>query len=110
VDAGDREASDHSGARRLGLAEELGIDRVHGGEIVAVAEIHATLDHIRQGGAATFNQGFDIIQHLTGFVRDIAGDQLLGGGIYGDLAGDEDEIAGTDRRATPGGEMRSIMS
>src|ERR1039457_1880504 len=89
---------DGGGARRLGGGEELGVDGVHGGEIVAVAEIDAALDDVGEGGSAAFEQDPDVVQRLASFGRDIAGDHLLGGGIDRDLPGDEDEIAGTDGR------------
>jgi len=97
-DAGRGKAGDHGGARRFCVSEEFGVDRVHGGEILAVAEKDAAPDDVGHGSTAAFEQVFNVVEHLTRFGCDVAGNQLLGGRIDRYLPGDEDEIAGADRR------------
>ncbi len=48
--------------------------------------------------AAAFQNALDVVQHLAGLLPDVAQHGLVGGGIHGDLAGNEDEIAGAHGR------------
>ena len=61
LDAGDGELAYHGGAGWLGDPEELGVDLVHGGEILAVRQKDAALHHVRQGRAAAFQNALDVV-------------------------------------------------
>ena len=87
----------HSGAGGiLTLGKELGVHRVHGGEIAHILQEHGGLDHVVHGQAGGLQNGLDIGQHLAGLLGDAAGNKLAGGGVKGHLAGRDQEAAAVD--------------
>ena len=87
----------HGGAGGiLPLGEELGVYRVHGGEVAHVLQEHGGLDHVVHGEAGGLQNGLHIGQHLTGLLGDAAGHELTGGGVKGHLTGGDKEAAAVD--------------
>lgn len=84
------------GAGGVGFLEELGIDFVHGGEIIHIVEKHGGLDDRTHVGPGGIEDGFDVVEGLPGLGLDASLGDGAGGGIYGDLAGGEQEIADLD--------------
>src|SRR5262249_34886138 len=97
LDAGDGEARDDRRAGGFGFAEELGVYGVHGREILVVGEEDGALHDVPHRGPAAGEDALDVLQYAAGFGGDIAADELLCGRVDGDLAADEDEIAGAHR-------------
>ena len=80
----------------LALGEELGIHRVHGGEVAHVLQEHGGLDHIVHGQAGGLHNGLDVAEHLAGLLLDAAGNELAGLGVKGYLAAGDQEAAAVD--------------
>src|SRR5690349_17774079 len=69
------------------LADELTVDLVHGGEVVAGGEVDAEHEDVFDGGSAGFQDGLDVLQGAAGLDADVAlADVLIGGGVHGALA------------------------
>ena len=49
-----------------------------------------------EAGAGGFEDGGEVFEDLLCLLGDGAGDDLLSGGVEGDLAGGEDEVADAD--------------
>ena len=73
--------------------EVLGVNRVHGGEVIHVFEIDIGLDDAIERSPRGFEDSFQVLESAPGLLGDSAGDELLGGGIKSGLSGGEDEIA-----------------
>src|SRR5581483_186337 len=86
------------GAGGIGLGDVGLVDLVDGGEVAHAGEEDGGLDDVREREARGTEDCLQVLERLAGLRGDVAGDQLAGGGIERDLAGDEDEVAAFDRR------------
>jgi len=91
-EAGDLDA----GAGRGILGEIFGINPVYSGVIVHIVEENGDFDDLIEGAAGKFEDAFDVFEDLAGLGFDVVRSHFAGGGIARDLAGDEEEVAGTD--------------
>lgn len=65
------QAGDGEGGSSRGLAgEELGVDRVHGGEVVHRAQEHRALDHSVHGAPGGLDDVLHVGERLTGLLGD----------------------------------------
>src|SRR6516162_179434 len=90
-DVGDYEGGDHRAARGLGLAEELRVDGVHGGEIPTLGQEDGAFNDVGKTRPAAFQNALYVVQHLPGFVCHVTG-------LRSYLAGNEDKISRAHRR------------
>ena len=81
---------------REAAGEVLGIDLVHGGKVVDVSQEHSGLDDVVAGQVGLSQNGLDVLQGLFGLSLNAALHQVAGGGINGQLAGQEDQAADAD--------------
>jgi hypothetical protein len=66
------EAANDGGARGLRVAEEFGVDLIHRGEVLTVAEVDTDTDYVSQGSARTFEHQLHVVDSDAGFVFDVA--------------------------------------
>ena len=95
-------------AGRRGGREKLAVGAVDGLEVGEIGEEDGSLGDPRQLPTGGPGDGLDVAQHLPGPVGDRGFDQLAGGRIDRQLAGDEDQTAtgdGLGIRADGGGGM-----
>src|SRR5271166_5371979 len=91
------EAGDLDGGARGRIGSKMvRVDLVHGGEVVHAFQKDGGLDHLRQRAAGGGQNARDVLQNALGLRGDVSGNELLGGGIEGDLAGEKDEAVGLD--------------
>lgn len=76
----------------------LGVDLVHGFEVLHVGQQAGALDDILEGVAGLVEDGLDVLHDLLGLGGDTLGDRL-GGGIDGNLARDVEGVAGLNSLA-----------
>jgi len=76
--------------------EIAGVDLVHGGEIVHVLEIDGGLDDAVERRAGSFEDSFEIFEDAGGLRGDVAGNELLGGGVERNLAGKKKKAVGAN--------------
>src|SRR5713101_6341353 len=76
----------YGGARRRRLLEVAPIDFVHCSEISHVFEEDRAAQNLLQAAARGLQNGGEVLQHTVGLCAHIAGNDLLGGGIDGDLS------------------------
>src|ERR1041385_5356255 len=81
------------------LSEPPGIDFVHRGEIAHPLEEDGGLHHPAQVGPRGAQHRLEIGEHPLGLLGDAAVHDLHGGGVEGDLARGEDQVAAGDRLA-----------
>src|SRR5208282_6461717 len=77
------------GTRREVRGEVFGIDLVHPGKVGQVRQEHRALDDIGEGQLLVVKDGLDVLQGALSLRLDVAGDEVPGGRINGDLAGAE---------------------
>ena len=82
------------GAGRALAVKEGGVDLVHGAEVRDVREQHGGLDDVLEAETGLGEDGADVLEALLGLALDILGGEGAGGGVDGQLAGDEGEPAG----------------
>ncbi len=83
-------------AGRFVIAEGGGVEGVKGGEVGHVFEEDGAFDHVIEGEARAGEKAFDIGEDLEGLAGEVGGVDFAGGGIDGDLAGREEEVAAAD--------------
>ena len=81
----------HAAAGGLG-SEELGIGLVEGGEVAHVRQEAGGLDHVFKAHTGSGQNGAHVLAALLRLSGDALGDGA-GGGVHGDLAGRENQIA-----------------
>ena len=86
----------HSTACRGIGSEERGVDFVHSGEVVHILQENSGLNDISHTETCGGQNGFHIFQGLAGLLFNAALGKSTGGGINGELAGSDDQIAGAD--------------
>lgn len=87
---------DRGPRRRLGR-EMPGINLVHLRELGEVDHKDGRADDMAQRQARRFEDALHVLDHALGLGDDVAGaDKLTRGGVEGDLAGEENEVAGVD--------------
>ena len=74
----------------------VGVDGVHGGEVVEILEEDGGFEYVLEAGAGGFEDGFEIQKDAVGLLGDGAWDDLLGLGVEGYLAAGEEERAEAD--------------
>ncbi|MCK7520582.1 MAG: hypothetical protein MZV64_24260 [Ignavibacteriales bacterium] len=74
------------------LREELGVDRVHRGEVVHGLQKDGGLDDKVQPRVGGFEYVLEVGQHLAGLHLDPAFNDGHGGGVQPDLPSGEDEV------------------
>jgi len=92
-----REGGDlDGGASREIAGEILAVDLVHAGEVREVREEDGALHDVGKGQPLIVEDALHVFQHAAGLVLDVAGDELAGGRIDGNLPGAEQEVANAD--------------
>ena len=81
----------HAAAGGLG-GEVLGVHLVEGGEVAHVRQEAGGLHHALEGDAGGLQNGAHVLAALVRLGGDALGDGA-GGGIHGDLAGGDDQVA-----------------
>src|SRR5689334_23588929 len=84
------------GARGRTGREKARVNFVHFGELAHVLEKYGGADGFIERRAGGFDDGLKILQDAIGLRGDVAFDELAGGGIESDLAGNENEAVGAD--------------
>src|SRR5437660_6105973 len=79
------------GACRRRLFEVAAVDFVHGGEIPHVLEKDSAAQNFLQAAARGLQNSGEVLEDAVGLRAHIAGDDLCGGGIDGDLSGSKDQ-------------------
>ena len=82
------------GAGRAVAGEKGGVDLVHRAEVRDVREQHGGLDDVLEAETGLGEDGADVLEALLCLALDILGGEGAGGGVDGQLAGDEGELAG----------------
>ena len=94
------EAGDFDGGAGRGWGagggQMLGVDGVHGREVVEVFEEDGGFDDLGEAAAGGFEDGFEVGEDLRGLLIDAAWNDLLCFGMERDLAGGEDQVAGAN--------------
>src|SRR5215475_9506162 len=90
--AGDKVRS-HSGSHRLYARELLLVDRVEGGKLRQVGEVHQTRHNVVERRARCLEEYFDVAKRLRRLLGDIVADHLAGPWIKTALAGQEDPLS-----------------
>src|SRR5260370_20000301 len=99
----------HGGASGRRLLEVAAIDFVHGGEISHVLEEDGAAQNLLQGTAGGLQNRGEVLQHTVGLRTYVAGDDLLGGGIDGDLSGSKDQALGPNGLRVRADSFRSLV-
>src|SRR5690554_4155261 len=82
--------------RRIGHLEELLHHLVDHREVVQVDQVEVELDDLAQGACGLLADGLEVGEDLAGLGLEVVGDDLHGGRVQGDLAGEVDGVAGLD--------------
>ena len=85
----------------------LGVDLVHGLEILHVSQQAGALHHILEGVAGLVEDGLDVLHHLLGLGGNAFGHRL-GGGVDGNLARNVEGVAGLNGLAV-GSDSRGAL-
>ena len=96
-------------ASGVGCREELGIDLVHGTEVGDLAQEHSGLNDVAQVEALALEDGAGIEQALISLFLDASLRESAGGGVDGQLARDENEVAGADSLAVRSNGSRCLI-
>src|SRR5450631_263292 len=84
------------GSGRGRLLEVAAVDFVHGHKVSHVFQEDGAAEDLVHGAARGLQDGGEILQHAVGLGAYVARDDLLGGGIDGDLSGREDQALSSD--------------
>ena len=95
----------HGGAGGVRRREAGGVDLVHRREVAHVGQVDRRLDDAREVGPGGGQQAAHVLEHLDGLLADAALDDDAGG-VQRDLARQEQELAGAQRRRV-GADRRS---
>src|SRR6266516_213778 len=85
-----------------GGVDELGADGADGGEGGDVADEEGELHQVAEGGSGSGQHRAEVAEDLAGLGFHVAGTDHVAGGVEGDLAGGEQQAAGSHRMAEPG--------
>ena len=96
-------------ASGVGCGEELGIDLVHGTEVGDLAQEDGSLNDVAQVEALALEDGAGIEQALIGLFLDASLRESAGGGVDGQLARDENEVASADGLAVRSNGSRCLI-
>ncbi len=93
--------------------EILRVNFIHAREIREVGEENRALDHVGEGQFLIVEDGLHVLQDAVGLRLDVASDEVAGGGIEGNLAGAEEQVADADgmvvRAVTAGADLAGLM-
>ena len=93
----------------VGCGKELGIDLVHGTEVGDLAQEDGGLNDVAQVQTLTLEDGAGIEQALIGLFLDASLGEGASGGVDGQLARDENEVAGADSLAVRSNGSRCLI-
>lgn len=89
-----RQGGDLYGGSRGEIDGEIfGVNLIHPGEVGEVGQEDGAFDDVVEGELLVVEDGFDIFENAFGLGLDVAGNKIAGGGIEGDLAGAEEQVA-----------------
>jgi len=86
----------NGGAGRRVFTKKPGINLVHAPEFPQIPKVHGGLQNFSKVRAARFQNRGQVLEYAFGLGGDVTGDELAGGGVQGNLSGDENQISAAD--------------